>query len=288
MVEIQKDYGGLRLRFWFLTWNNYPLDHADLMAAAKTRWFFYGKETAPTTGTQHLQGALYFANATTQSAIRGKLPGIYVEPAKGTVQQIIDYCSKDGDVYESGVRPVSDSERGAMEVARWDLARDAAKAGRFEDIPSDIFIRNYSTLKAIARDYMQPKAPLGYLPGIWLHGKSGCGKTRAVHDQFSELYSKPRNNWWDGYQHEAVVLVDDLDCFDVKLGGQVKHWADRYPFIGECKGSSVRIRPARLIVTSQYSIEEIWFDEPTREAMRRRFKVIKMEEGDEVDLTFEL
>lgn len=110
--------------------------------------------------------------------------------------------------------------------------------------------------------------------GLWIYGRSGCGKTRTVLKAYPDCYIKPRNAWWDGYNGEEVVLVDDVDIFDRALGGKLKHWADFSPFIGESKGTSVRIRPKKLIVTSQYSIETIWEDEETREALNRRFTVI--------------
>jgi len=61
----------------------------------------------------------------------------------------------------------------------------------------------------------------------------------------------------DGYLDEPVVLLDDVDKFDRALGGRLKHWADFAPYIGEIKGGSRRIRPEKLIVTSQYTIEDI-------------------------------
>lgn len=115
--------------------------------------------------------------------------------------------------------------------------------------------------------------------GIWIYGESGAGKSRTCLDAYPNLYPKPRNIWWDGYQNEPVVLLDDLDRFDIKLGGLLKHWADCYPFIGEAKGYSRKIRPTKFFVTSQYKIEDIWMDEATRDALRRRFHVIEKVRG---------
>lgn len=120
---------------------------------------------------------------------------------------------------------------------------------------------------------MPKVGPIDDVCGIWIYGISGCGKTRQVLSNYPECFIKPRNVWWDGYQFEETVLVDDMDIFDRALGGKLKHWADFAPFIGECKGSSARIRPKRIIVTSQYKIEQIWEDEETRDALNRRFKV---------------
>ena len=156
------------------------------------------------------------------------------------------------------------------------------KAGRLDAIPADIYVRCYASIKAIQRDNM-PAVPHLQAPcGIWIHGLSGCGKTRSVVAQCPHLFIKPRNNWWDGYAGESTVLLDDVDKFDVALGGKLKHWADCYAFIGESKGTSVRIRPTMLVVTSQYRIEDIWNDTETNEALQRRFKVVEKILGQEI------
>lgn len=281
-----------RHRGYCFTWNNYPVTYGAHLDSLSSRYIVAGEELAPGTGTPHLQGYIVFSSGKTLSAARTALPGCHITVARGNHLQNDQYCRKTRDedtdanvrVYCRGDLPDDPSDRGTAEKARWQDSWDLAKRGRIEEIPADIRIRMYSSLRRIERDFMPDMERLGAPCGIWIHGPSGCGKTRSVLDQIPDCYPKPRNLWWDGYQRQSVVLLDDVDRFDVRLGGVLKHWADAYPFIAEVKGGSQKIRPTKLIITSQYTIEQIWEDQETRDALLRRFVVIEKTLGQDIIL----
>jgi len=265
-----------RSRKYIFTWNSPPDDFTTLLDNVECKYIIAGREVAPTTGQPHLQGFVYYTQAKSFAAVRRHLTGCHIEIARGTPEQCITYCRKeDPSPYERGTAPMSQRAKGDAEKERWDAVWVSAKSGDLESIPSDIRIRFYSSIRRIERDFMPPVARLGGPCGVWIHGVAGSGKSRSVLDQFPEAYPKPRTKWWDGYQGESVVYCDDVDIYDVALGGSLKLWSDAYPFIGENKGGSKKIRPTRFIVTSQYKIEEIWKDEETQAALLRRFVIIE-------------
>jgi len=265
-----------RTRNFIFTWNNYGPTAEGVVQGLPTRYLVYGREVAPTTGTPHLQGYLSFANARTLPSLRRLLPGVHIDAARGSASQNRAYCIKGGDFYERGVVPACRQDAGARENERWDDALAAAKLGRLEEIDSDIVVRYYGALKRIRSDFGPPPANAPTTAGIWIHGLAGCGKTRTVRERYPEAYLKGANKWWCGYEEEEVVLLDDIDPSHASwIGRFLKIWGDRYPFRAELKGGSVMIRPLKFIITSQYSIEQVFTDTETREALNRRYVVIE-------------
>ena len=50
---------------------------------------------------------------------------------------------------------------------------------------------------------------------VIIHGKTGCGKSRFAARVSKELYPnstyyKPRGEWWDGYEQDKLVIMDDF------------------------------------------------------------------------------
>lgn len=261
------------------TLNNYSEEDAKRILAEapeRLRYVVFGREIG-LSGTPHLQGYAYSDGQRSFSWWKGIISNrCHLEATRGTNDEAIAYCKKDGIFDESGLPPRSAAQRGLDESERWELARKAAQEGRLDDVPADIYLRHYRTLKEVSKDHMQVPADLNQLAGVWITGIAGCGKSRKARVDYPSSYLKMANKWWDGYQAQPTVILDDLDKAHACLGHHLKIWTDRYAFLAESKGSAMAIRPVTICVTSQYTIEEIWEDEETRAALNRRFTVILM------------
>lgn len=75
-----------------------------------------------------------------------------------------------------------------------------------------------------------------------------------------------------------VYVIDVQVGMEAKWMGEfLKIWADRYKFRTEEKGSSLVIRPERIIVTSNYHPKDIWPQHEILEPLRRRFQIIEIQ-----------
>lgn len=112
--------------------------------------------------------------------------------------------------------------------------------------------------------------------GIWIYGPSGSGKTHYVHKKEPLLYKKSQNRWWDGYEAQPAILLDDFDNKGTGLDHLLKIWTDKWSCKGETKGGTIPLNYQRFYVTSNFTIEYLFREsEPeTVKAIRRRFKVI--------------
>lgn len=155
----------------------------------------------------------------------------------------------------------------------WKEIRDLAKESKFEDIPAEQYIKYHHNLQKIATENLAPKN-FEECRGIWIWGEPGTGKTTFARTEYGEdVYIKPQSKWWDGYRGQQIVILDDLDsdC----LSHYLKIWADKWSCTGEVKHGTVALNYEKFIVTSNFSIDELFskLPETTREAIKRRFKV---------------
>jgi hypothetical protein len=249
----------------------------------KTNYIIWGDEVAPTTGAKHFQCYCQFETKYRLSQVRKFIPRCNWKIADGTDEDNYIYCSKGGKFSEFGERRDTTGGRQGREAEkkRWKQAREAAVAGDLDDIDDQIFVQHYGSIKSISKDYLKMPADADGVTGVWIWGPPGVGKSRKARADFPGSYFKLANKWWDGYNpkiHKTVIL-DDLDKVHSVLCYHLKLWADRYAFLGETKGGALALRPEKMVVTSNYSIEEIFGpDESAVEAIRRRFKVIHMDE----------
>lgn len=263
-----------KFRNWAFTLNNYSiLDYDAPKSWSGVKYAVIAREVGES-GTPHLQGQISFVAQRNLSGLKKLFPKAHWERTINLYASI-KYCMKDGDYYEIGQRPKSKEELGKSEQERWQQAKQFAISGQIDKVPDDIYVRYYRTLKDIKKDHMEMPADCTDVTGYWIYGPPGYGKSRFARAHNPDFYDKMPDKWWDGYQDQASVIIDDLDKYHVSIGSLLKRWSDRYSFHAESKGGAMQIRPKRIVVTSNYSIEEIWSqDNLVADALKRRFKVL--------------
>lgn len=276
-------------RNWCFTLNNYTEDEVASIQALEVKYIIYGKEVGEN-GTPHLQGFINFDKPTRLAACKKINERAHWEICKGSSEQNITYCSKQGDVWSKGVAPkerhLSGTKNGGKRTREvWEETWELAKSGKIEDVDGEIRLRYYSTLRAIQKDYGTRPDDLevdsGWKGILWIVGQPGTGKSRYVRDTWTrdEIYDKSLNKWWDSYNGEKIALLDDLGKAHEKLGEHIKRWGDRYAFPAEIKGGKIDIRPERIVVTSNYLPEQIWDGEKDPQllaAIMRRTELMYM------------
>ena len=263
---------GAYSKYWLFTINNYT--EADSPDPDLFDYIILAHEVGEE-GTPHIQGYCSFKTRKRRTGASKVFPRAYLKVPNGTHEQNITYCKKDGDFIERGVAPVS---RTVHAKNRWGEYYLAAKEHRMDDIPDGILFRNYHCVKRIMQDNPIQPLPLKKRHNYWVVAPSFHGKSTYVRKRWPNLYDKAPNKWWVGYKFEENILLDDFgpkQCY--YLGWYMKRWCDEASFPIETKGGGSQIRPKRIIVTSQYTIEQcFYYDELVCEAITNRFDVIEL------------
>jgi len=262
---------------WCFTLNNYTPDEEQVFVAAfddgTLKYVIYGREVAPDTGTKHLQGFLIFAERQRLVGCKALNARAHWERCKGTPSENIVYCSKGGDVLELGDPPLTRTDIGELNRSRWAEVIASARDGTVEDKYPREFIQYYSTIQKLRRPLL-PQRICGPI-GLWLWGPTRSGKSRRAREENPGLFVKMKNKWWDGYEHEPVVLIDDMTPDHDFMMDNLLNWVDEYPFPGEFKGGKSDFRPEKVIITSNFDIETVFQKKPQQniDALLKRFRV---------------
>lgn len=284
-------------RNWVFTLNNWSEQEVeDILKEFESRpkvlYLVFGKEIGKQ-GTPHLQGFVRFENGVGMNAVKGFIGRrAHVEKAK-LPHNAIEYCMKDGNVTERGVRPQFQKNQRATDAAKTAKEGKNAMFLRLvkEKAPVMEMIENcptqflqYCNKLPLLRQQMDPTGiDWQQKKCLWLWGESGIGKSRMARDigkQYSGTFVKDaETKWWDGFGMDECVIVDDVDPSHSHLFHLLKIWADGYPFQGEYKGGYMKIHFKCLIVTSQYPIDHVFqVSAEAMAAMTRRFESIHVTE----------
>lgn len=260
-----------RTKNFTFTHNNYV--NTDVEDQLPCKYIIYGKEEGEN-NTPHLQGVVVFKTEKSCKQVHKLLPGCHIEIVKH-LQEAIEYCKKEGKFTERGIKPMTQKEKGKKGKEYWDNTLKLAKEGKFSEIDSKVQITHCKQLeyiynKELANQQLEDTEE----QNLWYYGDTGTGKSRKARGDNPNAYLKMCNKWWDHYKLQDVVLIEDFDKNHSVLNHHLKIWSDRYPFLAEHKGGARKIRPKKIIITSNYSPQDIWFEAEQLQPILRRFKVV--------------
>lgn len=240
-----------------------------------------GFEVAPTTGTQHIQGYVYFKNARGIKAIRKALQ-CHVEISRGTAEQNRTYCMKEGDYNEFGIMP-KQGKRNDL-VAFKDAIIDGESERVLIDEYTECFAKYDRFWQRCRNIVLKEKAETMEAPEvIVLIGEPGVGKTRLIYDteDTDNIYKLEVGDgstgsvFWNGYDGEEIILIDDFHN-NLKLDYMLR-LLDRYPMRLNTKGSYTWKCAKKIYITSNIDVN-YWYPNCAdihKRALMRRITEIK-------------
>jgi len=200
-------------------------------------------------GVPHLQGYIAFHNARSLAGAKRFLgPRAHVEPARGTEDQCVAYCTK-AETREDGPWTLG---RRAEQGARTELREAAAtvvERGDLSGVAPELLVKYPSGFAKLAARQRPKGIRQVSVAVVW--GLTGVGKTFSVFARWPSTYRPVYGNsgiWWDGYTDEKTILFDEFE-------GQAPltkllQYLDPYPLQVENKGATVWAKWERIIFTA--------------------------------------
>lgn len=271
-----------RIRGWIFTIHHNECTGVDIdtiydalqkktMKWKQPDWIVCGKEVCPTSGRQHLQGALYFKNGKTRKAFQKWTGGgkHFAEERRGSPKANKDYCSKEGFWFENGEAPHQGKRNDIVSVR--EALMDGASMRNIVMTTTNLQGIQYASkfLTSCERE-RNWKTEL-----YWYWGDTGTGKSKkAAAENKGAYWANDTSKWWDGYDAHEVVIIDDMRGNWCMFNEFLKI-TDRYPYRVEVKGGFRQLLAKKIIVTSCKSPSGMWnvFGENIKQLERRITKV---------------
>nr|UVZ21334.2 replication-associated protein [Pigeon circovirus] len=242
---------------WCFTLNNpteEEIKSLDTWLVSDFHYAIVGKEVGEQ-GTPHLQGFVHLKQKKRLTQLKQLFKRAHWEKARGSDEDNEKYCSKEGNVLLTLGIPAKGNRSDLSEAVA------AVKAGRAMAEVARDFSEIYVKYGRGLRDL---KLLIGQQPRdfktevIVITGPPGCGKSRWAAEYPGSKFYKMKGEWWDGYDHQEVVIIDDF--YGWLPFCELLRVTDRYPHKVPVKGAFVEFTSRVIIVTSN-SPPDAWYSE---------------------------
>lgn len=296
-----RSQAGQRVTRFVFTLNNWTEEEYSLLTedfALQTKWLVVAKETAPGTGTPHLQGACVLGSQMTWSRLKAVpcFARAHLEVMRGKPEDSAAYCSKEDEApFVHGNMPTP-GKRNDLRLATDRILKEGTTVRDLAKDPeaATVVVKFFKGL-TVLRSLSLPDRE-GPPIVIWLHGATGTGKTRCAYESgaaMARALGRDRDDiwissgglrWFDGYDGQTVAIFDDFRAKHVTSFAFLLRLLDRYPVNVEFKGGSARWIPRVIFITCPSSPDDCFatrkehVPEDIRQLERRISRVVHLEE----------
>lgn len=245
-------------------------------------YFIMGYETGKK-GTPHIQGYVQFPNKRTMSQLLKINKRVHWEMRRGTGKQASDYCKKGGKFREWG-ELTSQGKRSDLEEI-YSLIKEGYTYTKILEECGAAAMKYERVIKSTICDLIKERDPdKDEVYVEWWYGKPGSGKSRRVNKRYPEAYVKDDTKWWDGYEGQDVVIIDDINVHEWSLK-RLLSVMDVYKCKVERKGGYVNLGATKIIIISQRHPMKYYVDDREYSQILRRIdKLYKVKYGGIVTL----
>lgn len=248
-----------RVRNWVFTSFEQPISKDQVQGhwpVEPCTYLIIGEETCPRTNRRHLQGYAEFSSAIRLPSVKtclaalGLGAGCHCEPRRGTQDQAITYCKKDGEWREYGRRKEQGKSKEVNDAA--DAIRDGA---RFTEVASALSGHAWCQYGRGLRDLAAFTAAQGWEPGpkrvVVRWGASGTGKSRWAFEHGFHPVEFSGGTFINGYEGQRKVLFDDFEPGLIPRNVFLR-LLDRYAYTVNVKGGSSQWTVDEVCITSNF------------------------------------
>ncbi len=233
--------------------------------------YICGQLEEATTGQVHFQGYCQLKRTQRMSWMKNHInDGAHYEKQRGTNCQAREYCMKEEtsleDFIEFGRFIQGQGTRSDLTTFKVAILSGKRKIDILDQFINEMarYPKFYSMVRALKRP-----ARTEDLVVRLNYGATGLGKSRYAYDNYGDdLYVIPITSstlWFDGYDLQTVVLLDDFAGAASKVSlNYTLRLLDRYPQQVPVKGSFTWWMPNLLIITTNIH-PRLWYNWDKRE-----------------------
>lgn len=270
------------------------------------KYYIFQGEECPQTKKRHWQGYIVLERGQRMSYVKKALNDekAHLEVAKGTDEQCIAYCSKKESQIcapvEWGTKPLAKTRQGK----RNDLEEVTAKLAEYK--PGSViswetialqyptvmaryekFISKLASVRGLRLALMSPDGDISLrrtemTPISIIYGKTGSGKTTHVKSIKDSYWKNQDNKWWDGYDGQENVIINEWTCPDSMNMLSLLRLSDHAPLKLEIKGGMIDFISKHIYITTNIEMKTIlgWLDKLGEhgKALRRRITFYEMKD----------